>query len=64
MIRLIIRHDDGIHAAHTGASVYVTFSTYDIDAPDLERILRQGGRDENAFKTSQIVGAELLGDPT
>lgn len=34
--------------------------TLDADVPELERLLRAGGRSETSFKETTIVGVEIL----
>jgi hypothetical protein len=57
-VRLIVREDDAGMAANVGGSVLTTYTTFDIDLPDLERYLRNTG----SFYHVQLVGAELLPD--
>lgn len=37
-----------------------TFETVDVDAPELEKILRGGGYGESGYDYRSVVGVELL----
>lgn len=60
MLRLIIRTDDAHMAANAGGAVLTTYQTFDVDLPDVERALRDGGRNEGSFRHRQLVGCELI----
>lgn len=60
MIRLIVRTDDAHMAAHVGGAVLTTYQTIDVDLPELEAILLDGGSSESGFRHRQLVGAEVV----
>jgi hypothetical protein len=60
MIRLIVRRDDGNMAAHAGGAVLTTFTTLDVDLPELEAILQGGGYGDYGFSHVQLIGCEVL----
>lgn len=57
MLRIVVRTDDAGMAANVGGSVLTTIKTFDIEHPEIERLLRQEGRQ---YVHSQVVGIELL----
>lgn len=67
MIRIIVKVADATHAVNAGSgSVIQTFRTFDIEAPDLEALLRRrdATRPHNLPDRDPIdawvVGAEVL----
>lgn len=63
MIRFIIRIDNALSPAHAGSNLHTSFKTLDIDLPELEALLSQGGsNDDGSFLITQLVGAEVLPD--
>ena len=59
MIRFIVqRHEQD----HNSGLERRDFVTVDVCVPQLEQILRQGGRGEMGFENWQLLGAELLED--
>jgi hypothetical protein len=62
MIRLIVRLDDAAMAAHVGGGPQTTFRTFDIDHPEIEKLLRASGKKPNEFSYAILVGAELIED--
>ena len=57
MIRFVIqRHEQD----HNSGMEQRTFHTLDIDVPQLEAMLRQGGRGEMGFEVWQLLGVELI----
>jgi hypothetical protein len=58
-LRIIVRTDNAIHSVHLGTPVVTTFRTFEIDAPEVEQFLNQGGSNEDGtFLLRQIVGVE------
>lgn len=56
MIRLILRRENCSAATDvSGAIAHVTYHTFDIDLPELQRLLRADGD-----TSAQVVGAEVL----
>ncbi len=47
-------------AANVGGAVLTSYQTFDVELPAIEAVLRSGGRNENSFRHSQIVGAEIM----
>lgn len=61
MIRIIVRTDDAGMAVNVGGAVVLsTFRTIDIEAPEVEAALLAGGRSEDRFCHTQVVGVEVL----
>lgn len=57
MIRFIVeRHEQDHYAGIDDKDFY----TLDIDVPNLEKMLRQGGRGEGGFEKWKLIGVELL----
>jgi hypothetical protein len=60
MIRFIVEcHEQD----HNSGLERRTFKTVDADVPELERLLRCGGRGEMGFEVWQLRGAEVLEQP-
>lgn len=57
MIRFIVQRHEQDH--NSGLERH-DFVTVDVSVPELERLLRQGGRGEMGFENWQLLGAELL----
>ncbi|RWK39280.1 hypothetical protein [Mesorhizobium sp.] len=64
MIRLIIRTDDASMAANVGGSVLTQYRTFDVELPEVESLLRAGGSDGSGFSHRQLVGCEILDEPS
>lgn len=62
MIRLIIRTDDATTAAHVSGPVHVTYRTFDVDLPEVERFLAQYAN--QGLIERHLVGAELIAKAT
>lgn len=61
MIRLIVqRHEMNCNTGEDRRD----FFTLDVDLPDLEAMLTSGGRGEMGFESWQLLGAEVLRQPT
>ena len=56
MLRVIVRIDDAGMATNVGGSVETIYRTFDIEAPEVERLLLEPKHD---FLHRQIVGVEL-----
>ncbi len=63
MIRLIVRIDDATMAAHVGGSVQTTFRTFDIEHPEIKRLLQASGKKPDQYCYATLVGAELIKEP-
>ena len=59
MIRIIVQTDDAQMAANVGGAVHTTMDTFDIEATELERFMRQK---MPSLVYRNIIGAELKGD--
>ena len=57
MIRVIVETCDAQMAANVGGSVHTTFRTFDIEAPELDRFLREN---LGLQCHRQVTGVELL----
>lgn len=61
MIRIIVRTDNALMAAHVGGSVLTRYRTIDIEAPEVEAALMSGGsKEDGAFEHTQVVGVEVV----
>lgn len=59
MIRVVVRRQDMAHVIHGGADgASVSFKTFDIEAPELERFLREERIGQ--YETRDVMGVELL----
>lgn len=56
MLRLIVQHTDTSNMTPHGGTHVTMFKTFDIDLPELERLLRENGQ----YYQHQVVGAEVL----
>lgn len=57
MIRFIVQRHEQDHNCGLERRDFVTI---DASVPELERLLRKGGRGEMGFESYQLLGAELL----
>jgi hypothetical protein len=58
MLRIIVRIDDAGMAANVGGSVLTSFKTFDVDLPEIEKMLEVG-----KYGHAQVVGVEILPNP-
>jgi hypothetical protein len=58
MIRIIVRSDNAGMAANVGGSVLTTFTSFDVDLPELEDALNIAKT--NSYAHAQVVGVEVL----
>lgn len=57
MIRLIVEcHESDFHSGLERRD----FRTLDVELPELEALLRRGGRGEMGFESWRLLGAEVL----
>ncbi|MGY3588061.1 hypothetical protein [Bradyrhizobium sp. USDA 4350] len=59
-LRIIVRTDNAVQAAHVGGAVDTRYRTFDVDLPEIEAFLRDGGISENSFLIRQVVGVEIV----
>lgn len=60
MIRFIVqRHESDFNSGLDSK----TFHTFEIDVPELEQMLSQGGRGEMGFEHWQLLGIEIVSPP-
>lgn len=59
MIRLIVECHEACFNTGRERKDYVTI---DVELPELERLLKKGGRGEIGFESWRLLGAELLTD--
>jgi hypothetical protein len=57
MLRIIIRSNLKLESSN---HVDITYRTIDIDAPEIEAFLSEGGMNENSFLLREVVGVETL----
>lgn len=60
MIRIIVRRDQAHMAANVGGAVLTSFTTIDVEIPELETMLRSAGWNDDALEHAQVVGVEVL----
>lgn len=56
-LRVIVRNFDASAAAHVGGPVEQWFETFDLEAPELEKRLREN---KPQFGGREVVGVELI----
>lgn len=57
MLRIIVQETNVNNAAHvTGAKADISYRTFDIEAPDVEKYLRAAV----AYETKTIIGVEMI----
>jgi len=59
MIRLIVRIDDATMAANVGGAVHTTYRTFEIEHPQIERLLRASGEKPKSFTYATLSGAAI-----
>ena len=59
MIRVVVQTCDAGMAANVGGSVHSSIRTFDVEAPELERWLRQ---DSGVYVHRQVTGVECIPD--
>lgn len=63
MIRLIIKTMDGSFAANLGGPgtpAEISYKTFDIDAPEIEKYLKQPIAENWSVASRAVIGAEVL----
>ena len=60
MIRIIVQTDDANMAGNVGGSVHTSHRTFDVDLPELEAFLRDGG---GTYSHRQVIGVECFPQP-
>lgn len=60
MIRLIVRIDDATMAANVGGAVHTTYRTFDIEHPEIEKLLTTSGVKPDQFCYATLVGAAAI----
>ena len=60
MIRLIVECHEADFNIGTERKTYVTIDT---ELPELERLLKRGGKGEMGFESWQLLGAEVFTKP-
>jgi hypothetical protein len=41
---------------------YASFKTFDVDHPEIERFLKDGGYNEDSYLFRQVIGVEVVDD--
>lgn len=61
MLRIIVRRRDVAAAVNVDGPVDVTYRTFDVDLPEIERCLTDnGGYADAAYVTTEVIGVEVL----
>jgi hypothetical protein len=55
-LRLIVKRDDAGMAANVGGSVLSTFASFDVEIPELEKLLTNA----TTYTHAQVIGVEVL----
>jgi hypothetical protein len=58
-LRLIVRTDDAAMASNVGGAVLSEYTTFDIEAPEVESFLRVS---QGTYGHRQIIGIEIVGE--
>lgn len=59
MLRAVIRYK--VKDQYNGAE-YQRLQTLEIDCPELETVLRDGGMSESGYSITELVGVEVVND--
>jgi hypothetical protein len=60
MIRILVQTDDAGMAGNVGGSVLSTFKSFDIELPELEKMLVIGKT--NSYAHAQVIGVEVIAE--
>jgi len=62
MLRVIIRTDDNTAATYAGGATETIFTTFGLDAPEIESFLKEPKTKKMVYVTRQIIGVEIVGE--
>jgi hypothetical protein len=63
MIRLVIRSTDEAGAVNVGSPVDISYKTFDVELPEVERFLLEYAGKPGSYITRTIIGSEVVANP-